>query len=139
MPGRNPDPATSIDVLDVIRETFHRDMVPAIAQAVTTSVAQITKPRSATQYESFTRALTIGVPIIVLGADRLRTRALLRGNTDDIFIGTLSQLSSGFGYPLATQQGDEILTTAEIYAVYNPQSGSPTDALIGVWLERDGE
>lgn len=136
MPGKNPDPAFSIDdVVKLIHETFE-PMPEKIATAVASAQRQIIKEQSAPRFQAFTRQLAVGVPAILVGADRNRSRLMLRASTDDVFIGSLNELSSGFGYPLPTAAGDEIKTTDDIYVLYNPSGSAASNPRVAVWLER---
>lgn len=148
MPGKNPDPAESLDILEVIKETFHRDLAPKLASVVATEVAKVIPNASAGAYE--TRTLPeVTTPTLILGQDRQRKRALIAsGVAFGWYIGTYSQLASipvrqsGLtsawdGYPVAgmSAAGIEIRTTEELYAVY---AGATTPGnRLYAWIERD--
>lgn len=99
-------------------------------------------PQSAKSYETFTLQLSVRQPTILLSMDSARTRALIRANTDDVFVGKLSTLASSGaqGYPLPTQAGDEFKNMDELYVVYNP-SGTPSSdpVLVAVMVERNSK
>lgn len=140
MPGKNPDPAESLDILEVIKETFHRDLAPKLATAVATEVAKVIPNASAGAYE--TRSLPeVSTPTLLLGQDRQRKRILLQALAiDGWFIGTQSQLASTIGntvsdgFPVSSIP-TEIKTTEEVFAIY---IGTPVpDNRLYAWIERD--
>lgn len=76
------------------------------------------------------------VPAIVLGSDATRVRALIRANTSDVMIGSLSTLQAGLGYTLPTASGDELRTQDEVYAIYVPSGAPATSPRVELWVER---
>lgn len=132
MAGTNPDPAESFDLIEFLRS----GLAPAVAEGVKNAVREITPPRSANEFQTHNFALNPGAPVVLLGYDRARTRALVRATKADVYIGTLQQLSGGLGYLVPTAAGDEIKTIEEVYALYSPSGSVDTDVRITVWLER---
>lgn len=137
MPGKMPDPAESFDVVEVLRNVFTKDVTPALAAAVVEGQRQALKFESAPTFEVVSRAVTPGVPTVLIGADRTRVRALMRATVDEIYIGSLGQLQTGFGYPLPVQAGDEIKTTDDVYVLYAPTGTPDPLARVAVWIERN--
>lgn len=99
-------------------------------------------PQSAKTYETFVLSLSLRQPTILLSMDSSRTRALIRANVADVFVGKLSTLASqgAQGYPLPTGHGDEFKNMDELYVIYNPQSTPSTaPVLVAVLVERNSK
>lgn len=136
MPGTNPDPAETLPILEIITGLF-ADQGNVIAQAVAQGVQKVVGAQSASEYGTRVIALTPGQPLQILGYDRQRVRAMIRASTTDVFIGSMSDLQSGFGYPLATGSGDEVKTIEEVFVRYNPSGAVDANARVSVWSERN--
>lgn len=105
-----------------------------------TKLADAIKPADP-QVTSDSRVIALSpnsVPAIVLGSDITRVRALIRANTPDVMIGSLSTLQAGAGYPLPTASGDELKTQDEVYAIYVPSGAPATSPRVELWVERKG-
>lgn len=136
MAGTNPDPAETLPVLEIITGLF-QDQGNVIAQAVVEAAQKLVPSQGASEYGSRVIGLTPGQPLQILGYDRQRVRALIRASTTDVFIGTMSDLQSGFGYPIATGSGDEVKTIEEVFVRYNPSGAADLNARVSVWSERN--
>lgn len=122
------------------------EAVNALTESTAATRALIAKfnltPQSAKTYETFTLTLSEGQPTILLSMDSSRTRALIRANTADVFVGRLSVLSSAGaqGYPLPTVAGDEFKNMDELYVIYNPSGAPSTDPVtVAVLVERNSK
>jgi len=133
MPGMTPDPASHLDIIEVLKASMREDVAPALADAAREALVV----QSAPSFEVTTRYLAAGETAILVGADRARVRMLVRATVDEIYIGSIGQLATGFGYPLPTASGDELKTTEEVYVLYAPAGQADPDARVSVWIERD--
>lgn len=116
----------------------------ALVHAINTLVEKLDlQTQSATGYETFTQQLPVRVPVLLMGVDMSRRRALIRTNTDDVFVGKFSELANStatnpLGYPLPQAAGDEFKNTDELYVVYNPGGTPSTElVLVSVLIERN--
>lgn len=99
---------------------------------------KLAQPQAATEFVTNVVTVVEGAqPVLLLGLDPVRARALVRANTDGIYIGSYSQLAgNGLGYPVQINAGDEIKTIDDIYVIYRTDPPTGEQAAISVWAER---
>lgn len=114
------------------------DSLEAFKRILATTVREVVNPYAATH--STGRTITINSasldPVELLPIDLTRSRALVRANTTDVFIGTRDQISGGgLGMVLPTGSGMELKTTDPVYVVYNSNTPVTTPVMVSVWVE----
>lgn len=127
------------DILDIIRE-FGRENKEAIKAAAVTIRDGVLEARSSAEYITSSLKVNVNSPIVLLGYDRARVRALVRTNSPGIYIGSLQQLSGGLGYLLGAEAGgEELKTYNEVWVTYLPDVPPAPNAplpIVSVWAER---
>jgi len=134
-------PDVSANPIDNDREAWMRPLLEAVVAIPAAVKAAVMKPNGPIVYESFTFELstTGGQPVMLLGYDLSRVRALVRSSVTDVFIGKMEQLTSGLGYAVTattTSGGDELRTNDAIYVVWRSDTAAASPALISVWVEK---